>query len=280
MLSKKELLLNLKKDLKKLDAKVNHPHLYNGKIRVKKFLLGTGMSLVLCIPTIIGVTATHYTTQAINMIPFKTDLVTIEESVGTITTSNGYYMEEKILGYDTSIENSLISSTAWQQNAEGNYERYETTYNFANLDLSDPESIFKMSEEELKELVEITNQAKITKNKLTEDDEIYNEDVIVITYSYKDKNTKGEIVENEDRKVLTILLTLLILAGYVALTKKVAKFILKKLPSERIKEKKDSYIYITEKEIEELKELYLTKKANYDLLTKKTIDGPTLKMIK
>ncbi len=263
----KKLLKKLKKEVKSLDLKVNHRKRYNNGIRARKALTAAGMYIALWIPTVVGATAGVAVTGALNMNLIKRDSITVSEEVGTVSTSNGYYMEERILGTEVEMKNELSYSTGWSQNAAGNYERNETVFDYSGLDLSHPETIFAMSEEELKSKCRIIRQTKIEKSQLNGDDEIYNEDVIIVNYHYTDNDSKGEVLESDTRILLSYLIYVIVILVSTTLIRKGAKVIFKGLPSDKLKEKKESYIYITDKDIEELKELYRIKKENYDLLT-------------
>lgn len=281
MLEKKELLENLKKDLNKLDFKVKHPHLYNAQVRTKKYLLTAGMLLVFSIPTVFAVTGAEVSCNEINHNPFKKDMVEVYEEVGTTRTSNGYFSEERLIYYGINeFTNSLSISTGWQLNSNGNYERTETYFNHSDLDLSDYETILAMSEDEIRENFKVTKKNTIQKSKLSDNDDMYNEDAIIINYHYKNKDVSELVEESSDRNGLSIVLFLLMTAGYTWLIRKGVKIIFKKFPSDRIKEKIETYTYVTKKDLEELQELLKTKKTNYDMLINESIEGPVPTLMK
>lgn len=280
MVDNEELLNNLQIDIKKLNKRVKHPRLYNMGITAKKSLLCIGMWATFSIPFIVGVTGAKHTTNALHMTVLELDKIPTYAEVGTTTTSNGYYMEERVFGENSSIGKSLVTSTKWEKNEDGLYERKEAILEITGLDLSNPDSIFEMDIEELKNKVNIISTSTITKEELTQEDEMYNEDIIIVNNHYTDGDDVRYLVESDMREAISVILYLFFAIGLSAFIRNNAKLIFKKLPSKRLKEKKDSYVYITEEEIEELKEIYRVKKQNLDLLTNDDIDCPTLRMMK
>ena len=280
MLDREELLTNLEKDIKKIEWKVKHPHLYNFSVKSKKIIMGAGMVATFSLPFLVGATGAVYTTHALNMSITEDDMVPTYARVGTVTTSNGYFLEERVFGEKLEMGNSLKISTPWEKNDDNLYVRNETILDFTNLDLSNPDIFLSMDIEDLKSKVRILNQNTIIKENLDIKDQIYDEELIEVDYCYIDKNDERELSETETRKIASGVLYLFILVGLSSFIRNGAKFIFKRLPSDRIKEKRDRYVYITPEELEELHDIYMTKKQNIELLTSDIVDGPTLRMKK
>ena len=280
MLDREELLTNLEKDIKKIEWKVKHPHLYNFSVKSKKIIMGAGMVATFSLPFLVGATGAVYTTHALNMSITEDDMVPTYARVGTVTTSNGYFLEERVFGEKLEMGNSLKISTPWEKNDDNLYVRNETILDFTNLDLSNPDIFLSMDIKDLKSKVRILNQNTIIKENLDIKDQIYDEELIEVDYCYIDKNDERELSETETRKIASGVLYLFILVGLSSFIRNGAKFIFKRLPSDRIKEKRDRYVYITPEELEELHDIYMTKKQNIELLTSDIVDGPTLRMKK
>ena len=280
MLDREELLTNLEKDIKKIEWKVKHPHLYNFSVKSKKIIMGAGMVATFSLPFLVGATGAVYTTHALNMSITEDDMVPTYARVGTVTTSNGYFLEERVFGEKLEMGNSLKISTPWEKNDDNLYVRNETILDFTNLDLSNPDIFLSMDIKDLKSKVRILNQNTIIKENLDIKDQIYDEELIEVDYCYIDKTDERELSETETRKIASGVLYLFILVGLSSFIRNGAKFVFKRLPSDRIKEKRDRYVYITPEELEELHDIYMTKKQNIELLTSDIVDGPTLRMKK
>ena len=125
-----------------------------------------------------------------NRIPFKKDVVRENAKLHVFASSDG----SCIYSSNTSSDDYIEYSSKWRINSDGMYERDLICYDI-NGDISDIDVVMKMSKEELESVFKVKERKTIVKSSLTVSDEIYNEDVIVISDNY----FSNGIVEREDK---------------------------------------------------------------------------------
>lgn len=185
MLNKEEMMKKLNKDAEALKKQIEHKKLCNLKNTLIRYLIKSGIVLDSFAPIIISATI-----NCIIIINLDNDQNNkeIKASCKIIDTSTGIHMKNSSfdIKYD---ENSIEYSTGWKLNENGLYERIVTTYKIDDsIDLNNKEEIFDKSKQQLDEILQISNVETIQKNALFND--MYSEDMIIITQSKEDEKLK------------------------------------------------------------------------------------------
>lgn len=199
MIDKNELMHTLTKEYQDLKEKVKNRESYNKKMKKYRNLLKLGIKLNLWFPYIISTIYFTHQFQKEGNLPFIFDQIKEYANVKTIDTSNNRHLE--YVSYDENYDDELIQySTKWVKDDNDLFTRNIITYRIDNnLDLNDTKKILSMSKDELESLVIITNVETIKKDKLDNDDIMFNENIIYITNHKKSKEfitRKENIGEN------------------------------------------------------------------------------------
>lgn len=265
-MTKKELLKQLKREIKNLEYAINHPVLMKLNHSVMQRVLSLGLALDKCLPYILAIFIMFYAGN--NEKNFLQSKKTIKSTVNTIDFSNGYHFEKE--GFDYTFSDELLKySTGWKVNNRGLYERMVTTYRLnSSIDLNDLESIFKISQEEINDLFVIINQELIQKNYLDDEDFVYNEDVLIVTNNYENENNTMEVNKNiyENTIDLFFIAMLIFISGLAG--SKIKKIVFKDKIRNDLLKLKNNYqvINYNEWQIKELKAILQLKKENLSLL--------------
>lgn len=189
----KKYLDHLKHEVDDLHMIGRHPKLYNFRNRAVslslEFALEYGWMYLL------PIWSSFFITKAFTDIDFTSRDIVEVASCRTIDTSNGDYLEYVSFdGVDGEV--SFCYTTGWKMNEEGVYERILTPYQIDStivdcLSLSDKkiakdtmEQLFSYSKEEADQLFEKKPSEVITKDELSYEDLLYQEDAFVL-YNYK-----------------------------------------------------------------------------------------------
>lgn len=185
MVTKQKLIKVLKKEVKQLEDKIELANFYNTRNKVFRNLIKCGIFLDKILPYIVGFTISGVTLNHTDVSPFKIDQVIEYSTVSETKTSSGDILKTE--SFTEEYENYFIYSTGWIVNEIGLYERKVYTFNFSDLIEYEIDDILDMSQEELCSLFTIHNIENIQKTTLSEDDYIYDEDMILINNVYENE---------------------------------------------------------------------------------------------
>ena len=260
------ILRTLKKDYNKTIDKINHPFLYNLRNFLINIFVKIGLTLDFSFPFIVSAVILLNSSLYKNNRPFVKDDIKDFKKVETIDTSNGIH-EKNYVSSIAKEEELFEHSTKWYINSKGFYERIVTSYIVKDLDLSDTKKVFSMSYEEISDKLQVRERKIITKKSLTKEDDMYNEQVFIITkrftskddYSYRSETAKENIKNSAYYIILTLIMGLAIKYG----KDKVFNFYLR----EKLNKLESLYHKIDIYEYEQLEKSLQIKKQNIDLLT-------------
>lgn len=268
MINNNDIINKLSTDVNKLQNKIEYRNLYNIRNLVLKALIKSGIAIEYALPFIISGMIFFNSADR----PFITDEVVEKAKVETIDTSSGFHLEHTSYDFDYDTA-SLEHSTGWIINDDGLYERVVTSYRISNqIDLFDTETVFNMTKEEINKALVITNIKTIKKNILTEEDNIYNQDALIITNHFESEEeflirqeTIGENIFNSISYIfLTFLLGCLIYAMKESLVKNYIK--------DKLVTCEQSLKWFDKEELEIMKKILKLKKENLRMLTDSEYD--------
>jgi len=267
MTTKFDLIKNLQKEIEGVENQLNNSTFHKLKKFVIRNVLNLGIALEYALPYIIVLVLYFYIYKTEYSTPFKTDLIKKNLNAKTITTSTG--ITKEMTSFDTNYRgNSLKHSTGWLKNEYGLYEREITTYQIDNqLDLKNKDLILKMTKEELEKMIRIQNIETISKNELSQEDNFYKEDMLILTLTF-DLEENYQIVEQSesDNFLESIGYIVASLFSGVALSK-IKKIVIKKSLKDKIKnEIKPKYHPLSKEEAEKLRKVLEIKKQNLMIL--------------
>ena len=265
MMTRNSLLKKLKNDVRELEYKVFHRRLYNLKNSIIYILIKSGLILDRILPFIISATI------VLNSNYKKGETLAIDEveekaKIEKIDTSSGIHNEKMSFDYEYD-ESCFQHSTAWFVNQYGLYERTLTTYNIdKSINLEDTESILKMTKEEIEDKLTIYNIERIQKNSLTEEDKMYDEDMLIIINNVESE--KDIIIREETNLENIASILLIIVRTYIfgIIFTLIKKLVIKTYIKDKLNSIEPKCRPVTEKEIEELKRILALKKENLSLL--------------
>lgn len=266
MLNKKELLKRLQNDIKKLEKKIEHPNRYNLRAYATKTLIKSGIALDYAMPFILStIIIFNLYSQSYNN-PFTADDVEVKAKIQTIDTSTGIHNKKISFDYDYDNESTFQHSTAWTLNDYGIYERTITSYKIDNsIALNNIDKVLSMSKDEIEKSFVITNIEKMQKGILDLEDQLYIEDMIIITKVSEDPNNVKLECESSF-EVISDLIIYLICSFFSGLVFKIAMGKCDRNIRGKLEEIESQCIPITSQDLIELKKILELKKANLDLL--------------
>lgn len=271
-----QMLNKLIDDLKKSEEIVNNLESYNRKCSFFKILLKISLILHKSIPFVLSLVIMGSFLSKVDAITNKEK--TVYATLGKTVTSSGY--ERSVSTYDDVEEQEMFyHTTGWVQNDQtGLWSRSETVYSLnlpKTMALENYEEILSMSKEEVESLVKVTDYREITKKYLTEEDHLYDEDAIVITF-YTDDLSTFKIVPIDaldiiGRILLYAMLSAILGAGF----KVVVKYVFKefRIP-EKISELELGYRTYTVEERNKLAELLELRKSSLSIFDEKETSMP------
>ena len=268
-MKQKELLHKLRNEIKNLDNQINHRFSINFQNFIMRMVIKMGIKLDTCLPYILSFFFMFYVSSYTKMKnPFTIDIETVKEKVQTMDTSNGYHLEKTSFDYNYN-DRKFSHSTKWQVNEYGLYERIVTTYRIDDsIDLMDLDSIFKINKEELDNSLIITNIEVIQKNELKEEDQIYNEDVLIVINSYENDNNTIQRLESTDDYLAGLLAYFFFSFSAGFFVGKIKKIVFKNCIKDELGKLLTKYkiIKYNEQELNELKHILELRKENLSLL--------------
>ncbi len=251
------------KDTKMLEYKVKYPNLFNAYYEILEISTKFG---IISAPNIISLFVASTIVSSImgsfNHSPFELD----EKEVFANSKTTYYGIEKSIdtISFDESFTNSLEYTTAWKEIANGFYERTITYYKIPiEGEISNKEEILSLSKEALDELYETKTIETVSKNYLTDEDNRFNEETVVleIDNGKSEKDVKIEKQSISEQIFLDGFIHFLIsfISGNL-----MGNFIKDKIL--KIKRVIKSRKYIDKNDLEEMKKVIEFRKQNIELL--------------
>ncbi len=266
-MNKVSLVKKLTYDVRKLENKIEHRKLYNIRNCIIKTLIKSGIAVDYALPFIITAIIVASGEAAKGDLPFHIDEVAEKACVETIDTSNGTHIEH--ISYDFDYDEEIIEhSTGWVKKDKNLYERTLTSYRLSDdIDLSDTNKVLSMTKEEIEKILVVTNIKTISKNTLTPEDEMYDEDALIIinhTESEEDTITRKETTgENVLNSILYIILTLCWGASLGSL----GKIFIKTYFRDILRECEPLFTPINKDDLEAMKRMLEVKKENLSMIS-------------
>mgnify|MGYP005780111251 CR=1 FL=1 len=267
MINKKELIKNLEKEINKEENQLKHKNLYNIRNYIVKGFLKTGIALDYAFPFILSSFITFNTEKNEGNIPFINNQVIENAYVKETITSSGLEKEEVSYNHDFD-ERSFQHSTSWEINDNGQYERKVTTYKIDDsIDLSDYENLFAMTKEEIDNSFTVSSIKTIRKDKLNEEDNIYNKDMFIIVQSYIDESNKRAREETTRENISGTITFLLRLTLYGTTFTGIKEILIRSNLRNKIKKIEPYFTIINSNNVEKVTNVYNIRKENLHLLT-------------
>ena len=239
----------LEREREEITDKINNPIKYSRIHFFKRLAVNYKLFMIDIAPCIVAVVLTMPLAKSIKQTPFMIDEIEESEKIEVIDSSNGMHIER--LADKSSAQVTLKHSTGWVINEYGLYERTQTTYILNNIDINDHEFIFSMSKEELESSLVPIEREIITKQELSDEDQIYGEEVITIC----NLKETGEIIREDESKVRNIISTITYILLNTALgtaIKAGSKIVFHDRLKDKLTEEKKDYLPIDENEIQRL----------------------------
>lgn len=278
-MSNDKILKKITKDVNHLQFQIEHRKLYNTFIAFVRFWVKSGIILDKSFPFFLSTVLVLNSNSFKNDKAFKRDIVSKPAYIQTINTSNGIFEENiRAVGGDNIVE----YSSAWMINNTGLYERTVVTYKVNNkINLKNIDEILSMTEEELNDLLKIIDVNVVTKEYLTEEDQLYNEDVVIVTQYIKSKDDKILRQETGKENFRHSSLYVFSVWLYAIWIMKIKKFFIKNVVEDTLEEYLTIYKYIRDDELKDLRKILEIKCNNLDMLQDKTQDkGKSLSRVR
>lgn len=266
MKNKKAILKKLKKDLEKLEYKIQNQTRYNIYAHSMQTLIKSGIILEQSLPYIFAAIITYNLGQYCNTTPFFVDKIEINKIIEATETSTGIY-HHKIYWNENYKENeSMIYTTEWIKNNKGLYERTVITYDLDHpLTEENIKTILELPQDEIENNFKISNIKTIQKNILEPEDELYTEEMLVINYTKEDSKNKKIIDESENRNLTHTAIMIISTLGQAYYIKQLTEKLSTQI-KQKLKEKEAEFKPITQKEIENLNQIIKLQKENLKLI--------------
>lgn len=259
-----KILKTFQKDANIVQFKIEHTNLYNTIAAIIRFFLKGGQKLEKCIPLVLSALIVTNSSHFKKNKPFRSDILSKPAYIQMIDASNGIH-EENILAIRH--DNIVEYSTGWLKNNNEQYERVVTTYKInSKINSTKLEEIFSMTEDELFDLLKIVDVNVITKDYLTTEDKVYNEDVITVIQYAKSNDKKVLRQETDSECYLNMSTYVAFVLLYASWLKKIKKALIKSEVGDKLEECLSRFEYVNEHDLDELKKILEIKKQNVAIL--------------
>lgn len=264
MIDRKDLLNQLKKEVKLIESQVEERKLYNFKAHIVRTLVKSGIAIDYAFPFILSGFIVFNIFELMGKTPFYQNEIKKSKKIEKMVTSTGIDKIEES-GIFTDYEETYSYSTGWKINEYGLYERVETFYqldesiDLSNLDFS------KMTKDDMDSIFKVVDIRQIQKNQLTEDDKFYFEDMLIINRTLP-SDSKVYVYET-DSEMLTeniIYVSFVTVLGNIFLG--VKKVLFKNTIRSKLKNMESYYKIVSEEEVEELSKILAIKRQNLIML--------------
>ena len=270
----KQLIKKLTKQEKQLKRMIEYNSLYRIKRQTLKIFLQTSIAFDYAFPFILSGFIIAYTSKNALKNPFELDKIKEKANMEVIDTSSGIHFEKT--SYDYEYKNQTIEySEGWKINEYGLFERTSILYEIDNI--SNIDELLSLSQEEIENKYIKKNIKKIQKNNLDLEDEIYLEDVIVITNVLKSDQIFLERKQTQDENLDDIFLYIFSVLGNGILLAKVKKIIFKTHIKDYLKEKIPVTKQYTKEELEEIKQILIQNQKNLQLISEDKVKSYPLR---
>lgn len=280
MLTKEELIKNLKDDINNIEDKINNPDLYNHRTNSIRKLIDIGLLIDYALPFILAGICIFCASCLYGNPPFSKDKVIVKANVQTIDTSIGIYNKKISFDYKYDDEITFQHSTGWEKNDYGIYERIVTSYKIDNsININNKDEYLCLTKQQVENCFAIENIEKIQKNILGPEDSLYDNDMLYITSFKKDRNIVGIRKENSNEVKLANSIYLILTYFLGQKFKPLTDFLVGRHIKYKLGEMKKKYRKVSDLQLEELKNILEIKKANFALLEDSYQDDEKSKQI-
>lgn len=268
MISKREINQILTDEISELENKISNIESINKKNEIRRKIIKIGIKLEnlenIFPPLLSAIMIFWLNPSMIKNPPFFIDDLEVNEKIETIDTSNGFHEEKRSFDKDYNKE-SIQYSTGWEKNKKGLYERTIISYKLTDdIDLNNTEEILLLSQNELQELLQITNVETIEKDYLEEDDKLFMEEAIIITKHTTSDNTKIIRETIKDNFIHSLAYIIEVAISVLGL-RGIRNILIKTTLKDKLNEI-ESLRPINEEELIQLNQILLLKKENLSLL--------------
>lgn len=259
--SKKKLLKKLRKEVMTLEKHIEKREKYNLKNKLIRTVIDTGITIEYLFPYILSSLIMFQVNLYDGDNPLKRDIVYDNKQIEITKTSSGVQFDKVFDEYDKSSNDEFLEySSSWTINEYGLYEREIVSYQIDDIELND--DILNMTKQELDDSYQVIDIKEISKNILTDEDELYNENLVVI----KKISEYIDLESRREESIFEMIGSFIIYSGTTFLGGKVIKLVKKKYIKGNIEEKlellKQNYPILEEKDIENIEKIIKLKKNN------------------
>lgn len=266
MKEKDKIVNKFSNEVDRLEKHLKYRTLYNYRNLVIKCLIKSGIFLDYAFPFILSTLVILYCKMDGNL-PFYMDDIKEYVNFETIDTSSGVHMENTSLDSFDYDYDSIEYSTGWVINDFSLYERVVTSYRISDeIDLSSVDNILAMSKENIDKMLVTTNIKTICKNKLDDEDKIYDEDTVIVVRHFKSDEDfvqrKETFSENALNSTVFILVVLLLSASLGVMK----EIFIKTYFRDKLSKCEPLFKTISKKEMEDVKGMLDIKKESLLML--------------
>ncbi|HHT38663.1 MAG TPA: hypothetical protein GXZ95_04535 [Mollicutes bacterium] len=259
MLTKKELLKQLRNETENIRKQIKHNKFYNFRNHIVKKLIKSGIAIDYALPFIIAGVLTFHLFESKGETLFITNATKEKAKKEKLITSTGLTEENSLLDYD-----NVSHATSWQIIQEGLYERTITTYKIDDtLDMTNAYEHLFMSKEEIEQTFDIADIQCVQKSHLNNEDEIYNDEMLIITSIIEeDKVSKEKQKKNVSNAIFYLGLTSVYGCGLDSLR----RLLIKTHIRDKLRQIEPKFKQIDEQRVYELKNILKVKQENLTML--------------
>lgn len=274
--SKKKLLKKLRKEVMTLEKHIEKREKYNLKNKIIRKVIDTGIAIEYLFPYILSSLIMFQVNLYDGDNPLKRDIVYDKKQIEITKTSSGVQFDKVFDEYDKSSNDEFLEySSSWAINEYGLYEREITSYQIDDIELND--EILNMTKQELDDSYQVIDIKEISKNILTDEDKLYNENLVVI----KKISEYIDLESRREESIFEVIGSFIIYSGTTFLGGKVIKLVKKKYIKGNIEEKlellKQNYPILEEKDIKNIEKIIKLKRNNLLLFDEEVNDRKLIK---
>lgn len=259
-----EIISAIEKSSSSMEKLYDNYEKHNLKYGIVSALIRCGIALDYCIPFLASTIVISSVYAKVNRMPFiKTDIKEYA-STQSMMTSNGY--TKKISSYDTEYtDKSIEYSSGWRINDNNLYERDVIVYRYNDNDI-DLEKVLSMTNEEIANLYTVCNYKKIQKQTLSEEDSIYNEDVVILNRVSNLESFRTRKESNIENALSTLIFILFVFLGSSFLSS-ARNLLIRETIGDKLKKVQKNYKPLSKKEWSCAKKILEIRKENVDLIS-------------
>lgn len=257
MMDREDILKIMEKRVKEVEKKVNFVNVDAKKIELMRKII---YFLECVVPYLLSSLINAKVLSYFNHSAFALDVIKYYENVQETLYSNG--LNTKKSSTTDNFSQEICTSTAWVKDELGNFTREEVYYSTEAINEYDVDELLSMSVDELQEVFPIINKKKYVKNFLDEDDLKYNENLVILTKTYREFNSDFDHIQTYGENIfdLDLYLILVIISGLA-----ISKLLVRHRISDKIKLSLEQIKQINN--IEDYELLLKIRQENLNLLT-------------